>query len=329
VGMALVVSLCWLVFDSFFFKLLTLAAVIYVVVTVGQHGDYGVRVLQLVAISVVTLIGNSIRLSLSGYASPGLARLYLFGLSGVACWLWFQRGAPWKIWVLPIGAVVLVVWMIAVIRGPGDWSDTGVVSVEDATVDELLERDDKVLSALYEATNGRSDIHVHVDTLRELVELSDDQLSVATDRLVERSYVEWLDDVHGFVLKRKGIDSVERSRRKQERRNRMGDTFHFHGNPSGVFGSRNTVSGNLFHSSGVTEAWVSAALAAALDLRGRVGSDVAAEIQDAHDELQRAGEDGGRITRAAKKLASLAEAVGDVGVPLLRATNEILRMIPG
>jgi hypothetical protein len=124
-------------------------------------------------------------------------------------------------------------------------------------------------------------------------------------------------------------ESVERSRRKQERRKHVGDTFHFHGNANGVFGCHNTVSGNSFHSSGVADAWVLAALTAALDLSGRVGTDVAGVIQDAHDELQRAGNDGGRIRRAAGKLASLAEAVGDVGVPLLRAANEILRAIPG
>lgn len=329
IGLALVLGLIYLLSYGWIRGVLALGSAAFVAVAFGRHEDYGLRILMLLAVGLAIMISISIYYSWGGGSTSWWVRAYTFCLIVTSLWAWIQRNAPWKIWVIPIAATVLIAWVYVVTSAPGAGMAEEFVEVEAIPVDKLLERDATLLQGMYDATNGRSGIHVYPQQLRQWVKLAPEHMQIAAERLVHNGSIEWDDEAGGFVLERKGIEFVERLHRNKKRAPPMSNAFHFHGSASGVFGSHNKVRGNTFRSSGAPAEWVQAALAAAIDLHGRVTPGIADEIEQAHDELREAGADESRLRRAAGRMAKIAEAVGEVGAPLLRAANEILKALPG
>jgi hypothetical protein len=328
IGLALVLGLIYLLFSGWLRGVLMLGSAVLVVVSFGRHEDWGIRVLALLVAGLAIMIGVSIYFSWRGGSTSWWVRTYIFCLAATSIWSWIQRGAPWMLWVFPIAAPILIAWVSVIVLTPGVHRAKDV-EVEAVSVDDLLERDAMFLKGLYDATNGRMDIYITPRQLQQLIGLASDHMQIAAGRLMNSGSIEWDDEVGGFVLKRRGIESVERMHREKKRAAPVGDTFHFHSNASGVFGSHNRVRDSKFQSSGVSAELLQAALFAADDLRGRVAPEIAEVVEVASHELRDAGTDESRLRRAAKRAAQIAQTVGEVGVPLLRAANEILKALPG
>jgi hypothetical protein len=271
-GFVLVFGAILLLTDSWLRGLLTLGSLAFIGLPFAHGRDYGLRILTLVAVTLAMLICLSIFYSWSGGWIAWWVKAFIIGLIAVAAWSWIQRDAPWKLWVIPASAAVLLIWIYVVVAAPGadrgDEAYDEVVPVRMISTPKLLKRDDIFLQALYDATNGRPGVFVQLDDLWEYLQLTEYQAQVAADRLHRSDSIET--DGLGIALKRRGVDAIERQHRDRKRRGPMSNTFNFQGNASGVFGSNNRVQGGSFHAGSVPVALVQAALAAAVELRSRV-----------------------------------------------------------
>lgn len=327
VGLVFVFGLLYLMPGYWIRGVLVIAAVAFILSSLAQHRDYHRSVLILAASELTVLTGISIFWTWTGYRANWLMKLFIAALAFTSLWIWLQRGAPSKILVIPTVMVVASVWIYALIAAPvgdGNEDGDGFVHVDSTPIATLIKRDTAFLRALYDATNGRPGIFVGSWELREVVNLTIQQADVAADRLMHTGQIEW-DEGSGYALKRKGVEAIERLYREKKRRPSVTNTFNFHGNASGVFGSRNKVQGSSFHSG--TPELVQDMLSAAADLRRQVTPAVACEIDEAGDEVRLAGNDKSRLRSAARRMAQIAAAVGEVGAPLLRMTDEVLKVV--
>src|SRR5207248_2465521 len=185
-----------------------------------------------------------------GGSSSWWVRAFIVGFAATSTWIWIERGAPWKLWVIPGAAVGVLGWLYVVVTTPGVRPE--VVEVEATPAATLIKRDQLLLQALYDATNGRPGIYVAPEQLGANLQLTGEQAQVAVERLLHAGRIEWDEDA-GFAIKRKGVESVERLHRDRRRKPSVSEThnYNFHGNASGVFGSHNTVRGNTFRSDGI------------------------------------------------------------------------------
>jgi hypothetical protein len=332
VGLGLIFGVLYLTTETWLRGILMLSVLAFVAVPFAQGGDYGIRILLVTVAGAAALIGMSVYFAWDGGWTAWHVKFAIAGLAAVSVWMWLQRDAPWKVWVLPVTLLVVAGWLYVVLMAPGEFLDEDiendtpdVVDVEHTPISTLLKRDAVFLQGLYDATNGRPDIYVSPWDLLEDLRLTSHQAEVAADRLARSGSIHVIDS--GIALKRKGAQAVEHSHREKRKRPPVSNTFNFHGNPSGVFGSHNKVRNNTFQP-GVPLELVQAALAAAAELRGHVAPDHARDIELAEADILDAGADQGRIRRGARQMAEVAGAVGEVGAPLLRAAIEILRVVP-
>jgi hypothetical protein len=326
IGLVLILIVIYLFFGGLVRVVLMAGSTIFAVTDFGSNDGHRTHTLILLAAALVGMIAVSIYFSWGGGSTTWRARLLTFSLLAISLWIWIQSGAPWKLWVIGVGAVVFAIWGVLAWATPG--ARPRKVHVEAASVTQLLQWDAEVLQALYEATNGRKQIYVYLWQLQEYLDLSPGRVQIATERLVESGRVECSEDGNALALKRRGVEAVEQTHQGRKASS-MGDTFHFHGNASGVFGSRNKVRDSTFTSSSESAEWVRAALVAADDLRSQVAPDTAAEVERIAEELRNAGDNTGLLRRAAKHAVTVATAIGEVGAPLLKAANEIIKALAG
>jgi hypothetical protein len=331
VAFALVIGMLYVVTDTWVRGVLMLTALAFVAVPFAQDEDYAIRVLILAVAALAYLVGVSVYYAWDDGWTAWHVKAFIVALTAASAWIWIQREAPWKLWVIPAVVLVAAGWLYVRIATPGAFAENDVapevIDIEHTPIRTLLRRDAIFLQAVYDATNGRPEIYVAAWELLDNVRLSPEQAEVAADRLCRNGSIRL--DEHGIALKRKGVDAVERSHREKRKREPVTNTFNFHGNPSGVFGSHNTVRGNVFRSDAVPADLLQAALSAAVELRDQLTPARAREIELAVADLQETGADEGRLRRGARRMAEVAGAVGEIGAPLLRTATEILRLLPG
>lgn len=105
----------------------------------------------------------------------------------------------------------------------------------------------------------------------------------------------------------------------------QGDSFRFHGNASGVFGSNSRVENSTFNS---VNSKVSEELQNLLDALAALQEKLPYEdrwaVDDALEELETSTGDAGRMKTALSKIAGVATLAGDVGAPVVEAVRKLL-----
>lgn len=298
-----------------------IAVGIYVAVPLLRHEDYGQRVLWLTLLALLVLIGVSAFYAWSGGWTSGEVKLYIVGLIGVSLWIWIQRGAPAIVWVIIATVLACGIWLAIVIIEPG----VPTVFTERTPLETLLERDKVLLEAIYEATNGRRGIHFWPHQLVENTSLTHDQVEVAGARLVDSQCLEW-DDSLGYALLRRGIDAVEREHLSTRMGSRsVNNTFNFHGNTSGVFGSHNSVRGNTFTSAGIPDGKADDLLRFAQAAVGWLPSAEGRELTALATELAHQQQPSSKARASLRRISEIAKVAGEAGVPLVRLVDELMR----
>lgn len=323
---AVVVSIAIVVLTySWVRGVLFLGSIAFIAVPLARDGDYAGRVLTLVTVSALACLAYALASLWLDLEWGTLAGFFSVVSTLVAGWIWIQRGAHSKLTVALVFAGIILISLVA--RSIGSTHTFPEHEPDDAPIKVLLDRDSVFLEGLYKAASGRRDVSVAVGMLASYVELNASQAIFAAERLLGRGQINWDED--GISLTRSGVETVERSHRSDRRKHPVSNTFNFHANSSGVFGSGNVVSGNEFTAAGVPADLLQAALAQAHELRSRVAPIQAQDIAEAERDIREAGPDQGRLRRGARRLAYVATAVGEAGGPLLRAANEIIAALPG
>lgn len=240
-----------------------------------------------------------------------------------AIWLWVRIGAPVRLpaavgfFLVPCFAIVA--WTLSGHRAAGKGAGR-----DGDLADQMVTRDRRFLEALYNATHGEVGRRVPVQDLIDYVELPTDQAIVAAERLLSKKYIEEVDGT--YALRRAGAETME-NKHGGVTTVTSGDTFKFKGNPVGVFGSKNKVSGNTFTSNNAPVELIQELLTQSAAVREHVPAEQHDELVEAESEVREGSNDPGRLRRGAERLASIAKSIGEVGAPLLRAATDLIHAV--
>lgn len=257
----------------------------------------------------------------------GLLAVQLFTTLG----LWLLVGAPFRLLVMTVALLVAASCAFSLLvahhRRPACESPDPMT---DASPETLVARDIRLLEALYRAAHGEAGKVVSAEQIMDLVDLPVEQIIIACERLLARRK---LDEINGFyALRHDGVKAVEDSTKRSDGRVHVstGDSFTFNAPASGVFGRESTVANSTFGSSTVVPPELLANVTQqAADLRRVVPVEQQREIDDAVEAITAAGDDTDKVSKHAGRLAAIAKAAGEIGVPVITAVSELVKAIGG